>query len=157
MPICQITLRAQKPSHIPQNPQSIGEHIRKRRLEQNLFQADVAHIIGVEETSIYNWEKNLSNPTIKYIPKIIEFLGYTPEIFPNKTLGQKLISYRKIRGLSQKEMALKLGVDPSTLGRMEKNLTKYLRVKKDQVFFWRKTLRDLFSKPQSSSTKTDDT
>lgn len=120
MPICQITLKAQKPSHIPQNPQSIGEHIRKRRLEQNLFQADVARLIGVEETSIYNWESNRSNPSVKYIPKVIKFLGYIPEIFPNKTLGEQLIYYRKIHGLSQKKMATNLGIDQGTLRRYEK-------------------------------------
>ena len=121
MPICQITLKAQKPSLIPQNPQSIGEHIRKRRLEQNLFQADVARLIGVEETSIYNWESNRSNPSVKYIPEIIKFLGYLPDIFPNKTLGEKLIYYRKVHGLSQKKLAVKLGIDQGTLRRIEKN------------------------------------
>lgn len=121
LPICQLTLKAQKPSLIPQNPQSIGEHIRKRRLEQNLFQADVARLIGVEETSIYNWESNRSNPSIKNIPEIIKFLGYLPNIYPNKTLGEKLIYYRKVHGLSQKKLAVKLGIDQGTLRRIEKN------------------------------------
>lgn len=121
MPICQITLKAQKPSHIPHNPHSLGEHIRKRRLEQNLFQTDIALIIGVEETSIYNWENNRSTPIIKHIPKIIEFLGYTPDIFPHETLGEKLTYYRKIHGLSQKELAMKLGIDQTTLRRWERN------------------------------------
>jgi len=116
-----LILKAQKPSNIPQNPQSLGEHIRKRRLEQNLFQKDVARIIGVEETSIYNWEKNLSTPSIKYIPKIIEFLGYNPEIFSQKTWGEKLIYYRKIHGLSQKQMAQKLNLDQTTLRRCERD------------------------------------
>ena len=120
MPICQITLKAQKPSLIPQSPQSLGEHIRKRRLEQNLFQSEVAHIIGVEETSIYNWESNRSNPSVKYIPKIIKFLGYIPNIFPNKTLGEKLIYYRMVNGLSQKEMAMRLEIDQGTLSKYEK-------------------------------------
>ena len=122
MPICQITLRAQKPSLIPQNPESIGEHIRKRRLEQSLFQSDVARIIGVEETSIYNWESNRSNPSVKYIPTIIKFLGYVPDIFPHTTLGEKLIYYRKIHGLSQKELAMRFEIDQTALRRWEKNM-----------------------------------
>ncbi|MCX6168631.1 MAG: helix-turn-helix transcriptional regulator [Ignavibacteriales bacterium] len=124
LPICQITLKAQKPSNIPQNPQTIGEHIRKRRLEQSLFQSDVARIIGVEETSIYNWESNRSNPSVKYIPTIIKFLGYVPDIFPHTTLGEKLIYYREIHGLSQKKLAMKLGVDQTTLRRWERNISK---------------------------------
>jgi len=121
LPICQITLRAQKPSLIPQNPESIGEHIRKRRLEQSLFQSDVARIIGVEETSIYNWESNRSNPSVKYIPKIIKFLGYIPFGITSASPDEQIKLYRRIRGISQKNLANEIGIDPTTLARMEKN------------------------------------
>ena len=139
MPICQITLKAQKPSLIPQNPQSIGEHIRKRRLEQNLFQKDVARIIGVEETSIYNWEKNLSNSSIKYIPKVIEFLGYIPFQLDTLSLGDQIKLYRKLRGISQKNLAKEIDIDPTTLAKWEANK---MNISQDFLF----TINDFFRK-----------
>lgn len=121
MPIYRLSLKAKKTSKIPQNPKTLGDHIRKRRLELKLFQSAVAGIIGVEEASIYNWEKNLSNPSIKYIPKIIQFLGYAPDTFPQKTVGEKLIYYRMINGLSQKNLATILNINQTTLRRWESN------------------------------------
>lgn len=40
------------------NPGSIGEHIRKRRMDLNLLQKDVAKMLGVTEGSIKNGENN---------------------------------------------------------------------------------------------------
>ena len=124
LPICKITLRAQKPSNIPQNPVSIGEHIKKRRLEQGLFQREVAKIIGVTENSVYSWENNSTEPPNRFIPKIIEFLGYNPLKAQNLTLGEHIIYYRKINGLSQKKLAMHLNVDEGTERRWEKNKCK---------------------------------
>jgi len=39
-------------------PISIGDNIRKKRMELKLLQKDVARILGVTEDSITNWEKN---------------------------------------------------------------------------------------------------
>ena len=125
LPICQITLKASKPSIISQNSKTLGDHIRKIGLELNLFQKDVARLIGVEETTVFNWENNYSNPQIKYILNIVDFLRYIPNIFPQKTIGEKLIYYRKVFGLSQKKMAQQLGIDPGTLRRWEKNLGRH--------------------------------
>ncbi len=121
MPICRITLTAAKPTIIPQNPQTWGEHIKKRRLELGLFQARVAKIIGVNESTITNWEKEHTKPMLWTIPKITEFLGYEQNLIPTLTSGQKIKAYRHIRGISQKELACQLGDDQTTLGRWERD------------------------------------
>jgi DNA-binding XRE family transcriptional regulator len=121
LPICSITLAASKPTKIPQNPRTWGEHIKKRRLELGLFQAQVAKIIGVDESTVVNWEKEHTNPMLWTIPKIIEFLGYKPNLMQNLTLGQKITAYRYTRGINQEELAHKLGIDPTTLGRWERD------------------------------------
>ena len=100
MPICKSTYRVPKPSKIPPNPVSIGEHIKKRRLEQGIFQKEVAKIIGVTENSIYNWENNLTKPPYRFLPKIIKFLSYNPLKAQNLTLGEQIIYNRKINDLS---------------------------------------------------------
>jgi transcriptional regulator with XRE-family HTH domain len=81
----------------------------------------VAQKIGVGESSIYNWENNLAKPALRYIPKIIEFLSYTPYDASAKTTGEKITACRRLIGLSQKKLACHLGIDPSTLGKWEKN------------------------------------
>ncbi len=78
LPTWQITLNAKKPSKTPQNPKTLGEHIRKRRMELNLLQSEVAKIIGVTKCTIYNWENNLSSPRIIFLPNINKFFEYNP-------------------------------------------------------------------------------
>jgi len=65
------------PDGYPVNPQTIGEHIRKKRMDNRLMQSEVANIIGVSEESIWNWE-NRTQPHMRYLPKITKFLGYIP-------------------------------------------------------------------------------
>ena len=97
LPICQITLKAPKPHKklYPKALVTIGDHVKKKRLDLNLSQKDVSLIIGVKEESIYNWENNRSQPKVYLIPKVIEFLKYVPVELPQKTVGEKIKSYRK--------------------------------------------------------------
>jgi DNA-binding XRE family transcriptional regulator len=55
----------------------------------------------VEETTIYNWENNRSKPKVSLLPTIIELLGYVPFELAKETIGDKIIAYRKERGLSR--------------------------------------------------------
>ena len=57
---------------------TLGDHIRKRRLNLGLSQREAAHIIGVEQCSVYNWEKRGMNPAQRVQSAIIDFLGYDP-------------------------------------------------------------------------------
>ncbi len=84
-----------------------------------MLQKDVAEQIGVDKTSVFNWEANSASPEIRYMPAIIGFLGYNP-LPEADTLGERLVRHRTSLGLSQKEAARRLGVDPSTLARWER-------------------------------------
>jgi transcriptional regulator with XRE-family HTH domain len=100
--------------------QTLGDHLRKRRLDLNLLQKEVAKELSTGESTITNWEKNRTFPSLPFLPKIIDFLGYGPmEILPENP-GERIAFYRKILGLSQKKLAQALRIDPSTLGRWEK-------------------------------------
>jgi transcriptional regulator with XRE-family HTH domain len=126
LPFCRISISAPKPLEpaYPRNIRSLGDHIRRRRLDLKLMQKEVADRIGVDETSILNWEKNRNRPSLTHIPKIIEFLGYWPEVVAERSFGGKIITLRRILGLTQKKLASLLGVDPSTLGDWESNKRK---------------------------------
>ena len=47
---------------------------------------------------------------------IVQFLGFAP--LPDRE-AQKLVNHRKALGLTQKQFAAQIEVDPSTLGRSE--------------------------------------
>jgi site-specific DNA recombinase len=104
---------------IPVAPQTVGDHIRKRRLGLKLLQREVAEQIGVCEPSVYGWEANAGAPEVRYMPAIIRFLGYNP-LPAATTLGEQLVRQRTGLGLSQKESAKGLGADPGTLARWER-------------------------------------
>lgn len=104
------------------NPQSVGEKIRNRRLELQLFQKDVAKIIGVTEDTITNWENNRSEPDISYFPAIINFLGYMPFSIDTSSLAGKINEYRYLNGMSQETLAKELGINESTVYHYEKGV-----------------------------------
>jgi transcriptional regulator with XRE-family HTH domain len=104
---------------IPVAPQSVGDHIRKKRLGLKMLQKDVAQKVGVNKTSVFNWEANTSAPDIRYMPSIIDFLGYNP-LREAKDCGERLVRYRTTLGMTQKAAAGQLGVDQGTLARWER-------------------------------------
>jgi DNA-binding transcriptional regulator YiaG len=51
-----------------------GEHIKKWRLEEGLFQKGLAKRIGVKGMKIVNWEEKQTKPRRKNLERIKEFL-----------------------------------------------------------------------------------
>ena len=62
------------PDGYPVNPKTIGEHLRKKRMDNRLMQSEVAGIIGVSEESIWNWENGRTKPSRKNLEIINEFV-----------------------------------------------------------------------------------
>lgn len=116
LPFCHFELRAarHKPATYPKQINSLGDHIRARRLDLKLLQKQVADQIGVHKTTITGWERNATIPEIRYMPAIIQFLAYNP-LPAAMSLPERLATARRALGLSQRKMAGKLGVDPATL------------------------------------------
>ncbi len=92
---------------------TLGEHIRKRRLDLGLLQIEVARIIGVTESTVWNWEHG-TEPEIRHMPKIIEFLGYVPFDCPDDLIG-KLQYFKLVNGLSYERLGKVMGKDPEQL------------------------------------------
>jgi transcriptional regulator with XRE-family HTH domain len=86
------------------------------------MQADVAKRLGVHMESLKNWERGVTKPTIRHIPKIVEFLGYNPEPEPDDLAGRLVYTRRRL-GLTQETLAKLLRVDSVTLYRWENGLT----------------------------------
>lgn len=99
----------------------VGDHIR--RLGLKLLQRNLAEELGVDTTSVFNWEANTASPEIRYMPAIIRFLGYNP-LPAADTWAERLVQGRTALGLSQKEAARRMEVDPSTLAKWEQGKTE---------------------------------
>lgn len=114
-----ITLKALKPKETDFEPQTLGEHVRKRRLELELTQKQAAERLDVTPWTVLNWEKDHTEPPIESMPAIIRFLGYVP--FPEpKSIPERLLAKRRVMGWSIKEAARQLGVDQGTWGDWER-------------------------------------
>ncbi|HTE01613.1 MAG TPA: helix-turn-helix transcriptional regulator [Mucilaginibacter sp.] len=117
---------------VPENPQTLGEHILKKRLEGGLLQKDVARIMGVSEDCITYWENGRSNPQIRYYPAIIAFLGYYPFTHETKSIAGKLLKIRYSHGWSRKLCAKEFKVDSVTIKRLERkkmNISREFQLK----------------------------
>lgn len=81
-PFCDFTLSAPipLPESYPTAPRTIGEHIRKTRMDRGLTLGSVALEIGVGIPTVANWECGRYEPREKYWSKISRFLGYDPGV-----------------------------------------------------------------------------
>jgi transcriptional regulator with XRE-family HTH domain len=109
----QIPLEKQQLPGYPEFPITVGEHIRKKRMDLGLLQREVAEIIGVTESSIWNWEHG-TEPELQYNPRIIKFLGYIPFDCPNDTVG-RLAWYKRTNGLTLIELGQQMQRHPDQL------------------------------------------
>lgn len=124
-----MTLTASRPLSpaYPRELKTLGDHLRKKRLDLGLLQKDVADILGVHQKSVYNWEKNRTSLPVRFIPRIIRFLEYVPYSTSTQSLRERILLFRQIFGLTQENMARRLGVDPTTLRRWEKQGARPIR------------------------------
>ena len=120
----QAKVPKRKPVGYPYNPETIGDHIRKKRLDLKIFQKDVAKILGVTEDCITLWEKNHSEPQIQYYPAITKFLGYFSWVIPETGLGGRIKRYRYENGLSLLEMGKLVGSHQTTVLSWEEGSSK---------------------------------
>ena len=114
MPCLPITLKSLRKKDFDFEPQTFGEHIKRKRLELGLTQKEAGQRLGVTQFTVINWEYGLGNPAIQHVPAICRFLGYDPEPPTPKTLPERLAAKRRDLGWTQRVAAQKLGVDPCT-------------------------------------------
>jgi transcriptional regulator with XRE-family HTH domain len=94
-------------------PRTLGEHVRRHRLELKLSQREAASQLGVNPWTVLNWEKGHTEPPIAALPAIVRFLGYDPLPEP-RSLPERLLAKRRAMGWSIKEAARRLRIDEGT-------------------------------------------
>jgi transcriptional regulator with XRE-family HTH domain len=146
VPFCHFRLVGRKPLDpaYPRHLHTLGDHLRKRRLDLGLPQREVAEMLGVAESTICGWEVGRTSPQLRFIPRIITFLGYDPlDEVSHETLGERIVATRQRLGMTQRQLARALGVDPTTVGRWERGAGKPSRSLKERLEEFLRS-RDLF-------------
>ena len=105
-------------SQYPNELKTIGDHIRKRRLDLNLDRNATSKLLGVTPNVITDWEFNHHETEFRYYPAIIQFLGYIPFEIGSSRKDQ-LIAYRKIRGITKGQLAKEWKVEKGSVQRWE--------------------------------------
>ena len=65
MPFCRqtpFTLKALREKDYSENPQNLGEHLKKRRREAKLLQREAAERLGVSLDTYQGWETGRVEP-----------------------------------------------------------------------------------------------
>ena len=106
------------------DPEALGDHLRNRRLDLRLTQADVAEMLATTVDTIRNWEANRVYPRGYVLARVIAFVGYDPDDTETDTLGKRLLAWRGARGIRQRQLARMLGIGRDTLWSWESGLRK---------------------------------
>ncbi len=119
------------PRAYPRVLRTLGDHLKKVRLDRGLGQDQVARDLGVAVTTLINWEMNHTRVQTRFIPRVVAFLGYDPRGTPG-SFGEQIRSLRERQGLSQAALAARLGLNASTVvawerGRLRKPFPKVRR------------------------------
>lgn len=109
----KVQIKQVFPKGYPVSPVSIGEHIRKKRIDCNLHQQDVAELFGVTESTLWNWEHG-TTPLVRYMPKIVEFLGYEPFSVPEGLVG-RLWRFKRLSGFTFDQLGEAMNRDAEQL------------------------------------------
>lgn len=104
-----------KPEGYPIELKTIGDHIRKWRMDNNLLQSDIASILKVCEDSVVGWEVRGTTPCIRQMPGIIRMIGYFPVQIDTSTFGEKITYYRYMLGLTPEEFGQMVSANSSTV------------------------------------------
>lgn len=60
---------------------TLGDKIKKLRLEANIKQSELAEQLGVARTAISNWEKDINKPNVDLISRMCYIFNVSPDYF----------------------------------------------------------------------------
>jgi transcriptional regulator with XRE-family HTH domain len=125
LPFCNLRLRGRRPHELPRGypreVRTLGDHLRRRRLDLRLTQRILGERWGVRSETIAAWELGQTKPGIRQVAKIVALLGGDPVDHP-ATLSGRLLAIRRRLGLTQAELAAQLGQDEKQTCRWERGL-----------------------------------
>jgi transcriptional regulator with XRE-family HTH domain len=97
---------------------TLGERLARRRTAMGVSQTSAAERLSVDPSTLARWESGRRQPEGRYLAKVLVFLGGDPRPAP-ATIAGRLKRWREALGWSQRELARRIGVCPSTVERWE--------------------------------------
>ena len=97
LPICDRVLHAKRLRILlydklrhgyPALPGTIGEHLRRRRIDRGLTLDDAASLLGTSRSLLHGWEKGRRRPTTARRKAVVAFLGYSPYVVAKDRAGR---------------------------------------------------------------------
>ena len=106
----------------PIAPVTLGEQLRKRRADLGLQQKTVAAQLGVDATTLRDWERDRAQPRLDHLPAVCAFTGVALDVVTT-SMPERLRSWRRHHGHSQEALARLLKVSRATVERLEASAT----------------------------------
>jgi transcriptional regulator with XRE-family HTH domain len=122
LPCCKscIINALRKPRGYPKKLNTIGDHIKAKRLDKGLYQKELAKMLGIGTDTLINWELGRNKPPSYQFKQISDFLGYCFYNHPATTLPLKLKYIRcYLFGMKSIAFAKHTGFDPSSIHNWE--------------------------------------
>jgi transcriptional regulator with XRE-family HTH domain len=94
-----MALSVLKPLPYPRVRVTLGDHVKKRRMELGFKQGDTARDLGVSVSTLIAWETNRATPGVRFLPRIIAYFGYDPYPEP-QTIEEQIVAKRRRLGLA---------------------------------------------------------
>src|SRR5260221_3727212 len=104
LPWVPVTLKCLKPKEPAMEPRTLGEHVKRWRIERKISQKQAAQLLGVTSWTVFNWETGRTKPAIEAMPTIIRFLGHDP-FTASVTVPERLLAKRRSMGWSMQKAA----------------------------------------------------
>lgn len=103
---------------------NIGDRIRALREEKGLSLVEFGNMTGLSFTYLSELERGTTVPAVGTLKKIAAFLGVPVSLFienerKNSIIADKMQYARKLKGLTQKELAMRAGISPGLVGQIE--------------------------------------
>jgi DNA-binding XRE family transcriptional regulator len=92
-------------------------------MDLGITQKEAARRIGADPWTIINWEKGRTEPTVRFVPRIIRFLGQDP-FLPGETFPDRIRAARRRLGLTQSELGDLVGLSKGTVYDLERGRQK---------------------------------
>lgn len=92
-------------------------------MDLGITQKDAARRIGADQWTVINWERGRTKPAVRFVPRIIRFLGFDP--FPRgESFPDRIRAARHRLGLTQSELGRLLGMSEGSVSDLERGLQK---------------------------------
>jgi transcriptional regulator with XRE-family HTH domain len=103
----------------PRPAGSFPLRLRLARERMGLTQRALAARLGVDPKTVWSWELGKHEPPATFVPRIEAIIGPAPAD-PAAPIGERLRAYRRALGLTQRELAARLGAVQTSVSDWER-------------------------------------